>query len=187
MSMHKTPLTEIERAGLQAHGLDIGTPSQLSDVFRQGVAWAQDYAILHPSAAEKSEPVVITDNALREFWRSKGGDFHGPFIETGAMPESKLLPFLRELMRAAPRGADASNADLYKAALEKITQDCTARKAVMIACKALGIPTPADKKWVARLADADNKQHDPWYTDPDAPAGTRGLEALTKLQQDKKP
>jgi hypothetical protein len=41
MSMHKIPLTPIEEAGLRAHGLDIGTPSQLSDAFRQGIAWAQ--------------------------------------------------------------------------------------------------------------------------------------------------
>jgi hypothetical protein len=47
MSMHKKPLTAIEESGLRAHGLDIGTPSQLSDVFRQGVAWAQ-----------KAEPVA---------------------------------------------------------------------------------------------------------------------------------
>lgn len=39
MSMHKVPVTELERRGLESHGLDIGTPSQLSDVFRQGVAW----------------------------------------------------------------------------------------------------------------------------------------------------
>lgn len=38
MSMHKLALTEIEREGLKKHGLDIGKPSQLSDVFRQGVA-----------------------------------------------------------------------------------------------------------------------------------------------------
>lgn len=37
--MHKIPLTHIEENGLRAHGLNIGTPSQLSDVFRQGVAW----------------------------------------------------------------------------------------------------------------------------------------------------
>lgn len=41
MSMHKIPLTQTEEAGLIAHGLDIGTPSQLSDAFRQGVAWGQ--------------------------------------------------------------------------------------------------------------------------------------------------
>lgn len=41
MSTHRTPLTPIEEAGLHAHGLqrDIGKPSQLVDVFRQGVAW----------------------------------------------------------------------------------------------------------------------------------------------------
>lgn len=42
MSNHKTPLTEVEREGLIEHGLGryIGKPSQLADVFRQGVAWA---------------------------------------------------------------------------------------------------------------------------------------------------
>ena len=41
MSMHKIPLTPTEEAGLKAHGLqrNIGKPSQLADVFRQGVAW----------------------------------------------------------------------------------------------------------------------------------------------------
>jgi hypothetical protein len=41
MSMHKIPLTELERAGLKAHGLDIGKPSQLSDCFRSGIKFAQ--------------------------------------------------------------------------------------------------------------------------------------------------
>ena len=40
MSMHNKPLTPLELAGLEAHGLDIGTPSQLSDAFRHGVAFA---------------------------------------------------------------------------------------------------------------------------------------------------
>lgn len=40
MSMHRKPLTPLEESGLRAHGLDIGTPSQLSDAFRQGVRWA---------------------------------------------------------------------------------------------------------------------------------------------------
>ena len=42
MSMHRIPLTPTEEAGLRAHGLDIGTPSQLSDAFRQGVRWYQN-------------------------------------------------------------------------------------------------------------------------------------------------
>lgn len=41
MSMHQIPLTRLEEAGLRAHGLDVGIPSQLSDAFRQGVKWAQ--------------------------------------------------------------------------------------------------------------------------------------------------
>lgn len=42
MSNHKTPLTDLERRGLIAHGLAqrIGKPSQLADVFRAGIAWA---------------------------------------------------------------------------------------------------------------------------------------------------
>lgn len=40
MSMHRVPLTDLERSGLRAHGLPIGTPSQLSDVFRQGIRFA---------------------------------------------------------------------------------------------------------------------------------------------------
>lgn len=42
MSMHRIPLTELERAGLINHGLDVGRPSQLSDVFRHGMKWALD-------------------------------------------------------------------------------------------------------------------------------------------------
>ena len=38
--MHKKPLTKLEEQGLRGHGLDIGKPSQLSDCFRHGVAWA---------------------------------------------------------------------------------------------------------------------------------------------------
>lgn len=41
MSMHKKPLTPLEEAGLRSHGLEVGKPSQLSDAFRQGVAWVK--------------------------------------------------------------------------------------------------------------------------------------------------
>ncbi len=42
MSAHKTPLSDLERDGLIAHGLGrhIGKPSQAADFFRQGVNWA---------------------------------------------------------------------------------------------------------------------------------------------------
>jgi hypothetical protein len=40
MSMHKQPPTEIEKSGLIRHGLTVDQPSQNSDCFRLGVAWA---------------------------------------------------------------------------------------------------------------------------------------------------
>lgn len=39
-----------------------------------------------------------SDEDLREIWRAAGGRFHGPIVETGTMPEAKLLPFLRSLL-----------------------------------------------------------------------------------------
>ena len=42
----------------------------------------------------------MTDDELRVMWRNAGGEFHGPRIETGIMPEAKLLPFLRDLVAA---------------------------------------------------------------------------------------
>ena len=44
MSMHRMPLTTVEHEGLVRHGLGraIGKPSQLADVFRQGVKWGQN-------------------------------------------------------------------------------------------------------------------------------------------------
>lgn len=41
-----------------------------------------------------------TDEDLRKIWRDAGGSFHGPHVETGTMPEAKLLPFLRVLVAA---------------------------------------------------------------------------------------
>lgn len=46
MSMHRIPLTELERAGLINYGLAAGKPSQLSDVFRHGVKWAIDNSVI---------------------------------------------------------------------------------------------------------------------------------------------
>jgi hypothetical protein len=60
VSNHKTPLTDLERKGLEAHGLGrhIGQPSQLADVFRQGVAWALANT---PPAAQPAVPPVDGD------------------------------------------------------------------------------------------------------------------------------
>ena len=48
VSMHNTPLTLIEEAGLAAHRLPVGKASQLSDAFRHGVAWANKPMDHHP-------------------------------------------------------------------------------------------------------------------------------------------
>jgi hypothetical protein len=58
MSMHKIPLTALEEEGLRNHGLPIGVPSQLSDTFRHGVAWAvkstdSELAALRAEEAER--------------------------------------------------------------------------------------------------------------------------------------
>lgn len=41
MSMHLKPMTPEEESGLRAHGLPVGTPSQLADAFRLGMAWSE--------------------------------------------------------------------------------------------------------------------------------------------------
>lgn len=41
---------------------------------------------------------TLDDEAMRRLWRTAGGEFHDPRVETGTMPESKLLPFLRTLL-----------------------------------------------------------------------------------------
>ena len=43
----------------------------------------------------------FTDDELRDIWRAHGGDFHGPNVETGTMPEENLLPFLRGVFSGA--------------------------------------------------------------------------------------
>ena len=56
MSMHKIPLTPLEEEGLRLHGLPIGTPSQRSDTFRQGVAWAIKAAPTPPQSMSPIPP-----------------------------------------------------------------------------------------------------------------------------------
>ena len=56
MSMYKIPLTALEEAGLKKHGLLKTGPSQLSDCFRQGLAWGIN--------AEKEACAKIADGAF---------------------------------------------------------------------------------------------------------------------------
>lgn len=56
MSLYRRPLTELERTGLKAHGLAIGMPSQLSDCFRLGIAWAlANLNLICPMKLDKEE------------------------------------------------------------------------------------------------------------------------------------
>lgn len=67
MSMHKIPLTEMERQGLKAHRLPIETPSQLADCFRQGVLWALSNPDLQgppPRTYPTVPPDLLTARAL---------------------------------------------------------------------------------------------------------------------------
>lgn len=52
MSMHKRPLSLLEREGLEAHKLPIGEPSQLSDSFRSGIEWAITQQTAHKLLCE---------------------------------------------------------------------------------------------------------------------------------------
>lgn len=67
-----------------------------------------------PSAV--AEP---SDFDLRKLWREAGGTFYGPHVETGAMEESKLLPFLRSLAtQPAPSHPDDAAVDAMAAAMK---------------------------------------------------------------------
>lgn len=71
MSMHKIPLTKLEEDGLRAHGLDIGKPSQLSDVFRQGVAWALAATLTHVGWTNEQGDIT-TDPDRAKSWEKYG-------------------------------------------------------------------------------------------------------------------
>lgn len=59
MSMHKKPLTPLEEEGLRCHGLDIGKPSQLSDVFRHGIAWALSKTTPDPENVTLPKELIV--------------------------------------------------------------------------------------------------------------------------------
>lgn len=61
MSMHLKPMTPEEESGLRAHGLPVGTPSQLADAFRLGMAWADKAR----AEAALAEPQPDADGAWK--------------------------------------------------------------------------------------------------------------------------
>lgn len=111
MSMHKIPLTETERNGLKAHGLDIGKPSQLSDVFRLGVAWGieslrAELATLKEQNAvlsqQESEDTILLSWLIRneaQVWEVNG--LYSVHDVTEHHPVTKEFRTPREAIRAA--------------------------------------------------------------------------------------
>ena len=73
---------------------------------------AQEHATQLAGHGREVTPDGVPSNVeLRGLWYGAGGSFHGPSVETGTMPETKLLPFLRSLM-AAPAQAQEDAAAL---------------------------------------------------------------------------
>lgn len=97
MSMHAIALSELEEEGLRAHGLDIGTPSQLSDAFRHGVKWA-----LEQSAPERVS--VPTDAELVEIASKLGALPELCFTEDHPEVRWRIRPEVRALTRALLNG-----------------------------------------------------------------------------------
>ncbi len=54
-----------------------------------------------PLPSDKAPTISPTDGELQDLWRSAGGEFHGPNVETGTMSEANLLPFLRTFASAS--------------------------------------------------------------------------------------
>lgn len=95
MSMHKIPLTQLEEDGLRAHGLDIGSPSQLSDVFRHGIKWALEQTAPQPEQSEQLEEFrEIVDGAVL---MCEGGDL--------CTEEGLPLPAVRMMPQSCDGGA----------------------------------------------------------------------------------
>ena len=65
--------------------------------------------------------MTYSDDELRALWRAAGGSFHGPVVETGDMPESKLLPFLRDLISGKGLAPDP-DAELRRKLIEQTAQ-----------------------------------------------------------------
>lgn len=67
-----------------------GEPAQ--ETAREALGW------LRKRIAVREQGPALSDDALRALWLKQGGEFHGPNVETGTMPEANLLPFLRSLL-----------------------------------------------------------------------------------------
>lgn len=97
-------------------------PAVIPNAFGPWVRYEDHAAQVEALSAAQAVPTAITPDGepsnveLRGLWYGAGGTFHGPNVETGTMPEAKLLPFLRSLIAAqagVPTSA-ASERELFK-------------------------------------------------------------------------
>lgn len=75
-----------------------GSAKDVSDEVRLETCTGCGIRTGHTISCPVGNGVALDDRKLRALWRAHGGSFHGPNIETGTMPESILLPFLRNLI-----------------------------------------------------------------------------------------
>lgn len=126
MSMHKIPLTDLERRGLEAHGLDIGTPSQLSDVFRQGMAWVMLAQAPQPPALGGAVETLL--DQIDDYIARINGDDRGSDSTVNAL-RAHIAPLLADNAalrdRISQRLIDLTNMrderDTLKARCDRIT------------------------------------------------------------------
>lgn len=90
----------------------------------------------------------MSDQELRKLWREAGGEFYGPRVETGSMPEAKLLPFLRVL--AAARTPAASERPCGSAST------CACEAAGKVTCQSVSAASagPFNSEMPSSLNDA---------------------------------
>lgn len=82
--MHEIELTPLEKEGLEKHHLPTETPSQLSDSFRAGIAWAlkdseeklENLNLKNKHFISEIQKLEKRIKILKEkkFWQSEGGD-----------------------------------------------------------------------------------------------------------------
>lgn len=70
--MHKIPLTDLEREGLEKHRLSIGQPSQLSDTFRIGMRWHEVNTQHRIAELEREKAGLVAQlKTIRNIFRSE--------------------------------------------------------------------------------------------------------------------
>lgn len=109
MSNHRTPVTEIERAGMEAHGLAryIGKPNQLCDVFRQGVVWGlanapQQWVPIAEADLRAGEVVDIRNRRGTRFVNCTYRPDMEAFVNDVTAPSIVMAEFITHILRITP-------------------------------------------------------------------------------------